>query len=444
MFLCASLVGFVTLFALCSVASAVGEPGDGLTDEQRSALKQNANPVVASKLRLTDDQMKWWRDARVSLFIHWGIYSVPGEGEWIMHNKQIPADQYATYAEKFTAAKFDADAWAALAKRGGMKYVVLTARHHDGFSLWDSPSSVGDFTSMHAPSKRDIIAEYTAAVRKAGLGVGLYYSPMDWRFPGYFKPRELPDSAQQMKQQTYGQIRELMSRYGRIDVLWYDGGWLAHKGSDADAAWLWDPITLNTMVRELQPGVVISPRSGWEGDFRCEEGSGEIKGPIRDYAWEKCLSLGKAWGYTSDQHTMPFDELLKHVVNAAVRGGNILINVGPDPEGVIPPGQVERVEQLGEWLGKYGASIYATRPGPFEPVDGVFGTTRRENTVYVHVLTWPEGGLTLPALPRALRGSRVLTGGEVAVDATPDQTRIVPAGGKTWPVVTIIELNLEP
>lgn len=435
-----ALLGIATL-ALCTRISVAD---DGLTDEQRSALKQNTDPVRAAALRLSDSQLQWWRGAKVGMFIHWGLYAVPGEGEWVMHNKKIPADEYAKYADGFTAVKFDAKAWADLAQRGGMKYAVLTARHHDGFSLWDSPSSHGHFTSMNAASKRDIIAEYTAAMRSAGIGVGIYYSPMDWRFPAYFKPHELPDNAQLMKQQTYGQIRELMSRYGKIDVLWYDGGWLAHKGSDADAAWLWDPITLNTMVRELQPNVVISPRSGWEGDFRCEEGAGEIKGPIRDYAWEKCLTLGRAWGYTKDRHTMALAEVQAHIVNAVTRGGNILINVGPDPEGVIPPEQVKVIEKLGQWLQTVGPAIYATRPGPFEPVDGVCGTTQRDRFVYVHVLRWPEGGLVLPSLPKPVKSSRVLTGGSVQVAATTEKTVLTPAPGTDRPAVTIIELELQP
>jgi alpha-L-fucosidase len=420
-----------------------GEASPALTDEQRSALKQNNDPVRASALRLSDADMQWWREARVGMFIHWGVYAVPGEGEWVMHNKKIPAEEYAKLADQFTAAKFDASEWARIAKSGGMRYMVLTARHHDGFSLWDSPSSYKQFTSMHAASHRDIIAEYTDAVSKAGLKVGIYYSPMDWRFSGYFHPVEQPESAQAMKQQGYGQIRELMSKYGKIDVLWYDGGWLAHQGTDADAAWLWDPIKLNTMVRELQPKIVISPRSGWEGDFRCEEGGGEIKGPIRKYAWEKCFSILGAWGYTKSRHLMPLNELITHVVNAAVRDGNTLINVGPDPEGVISADQVQRVAELGQWLSHYGQSIYGTRGGPFEPLDGVYGTTYRDNRIYVHVLKWPGETLELPALPGRLLSSRVLTGGSARVDASGTGTAITRKASGDAPVDTIVELELD-
>lgn len=415
----------------------------GLTDEQRSALKQNSNPVYASALRLSDADMNWWREARVGMFIHWGLYAVLGEGEWVMHNKKIPAEEYAKLADEFTAARFDAKEWAQIAKSGGMRYVVLTARHHDGFSLWDSPSSYQQFTSMHAVSHRDIIAEYTSAVREAGLKVGLYYSPMDWRFPGYFHPVEQPESALAMKQQGYGQVRELMSKYGRIDVLWYDGGWLAHQGTDADAAWFWDPIRLNTMVRELQPKVVISPRSGWEGDFRCEEGDGQIKGPIRKYAWEKCFSIFGAWGYTRQRQVMSLNELITHVVNAAVRDGNTLINVGPDPEGVISVDQAQRVAELGQWLDQYGQSIYGTRGGPFQPVDGVYGTTCRDNRIYVHVLKWANETLELPALPGELVSWRVLTGGSATVDASAAGTVITYTAAGGAPVDTILELELD-
>jgi alpha-L-fucosidase len=266
-----------------------------LTDEQRSALKQaSADPTLAPDLLLPEQDMAWWRDAKIGVFVHWGLYAIPARGEWYMHNEKVPADRYAQLARRFNPRHYDPDAWARLAADAGARYMVLTARHHDGFALWDSPASFGGFDARRSAARRDLVAPFVAAARRAGLHPGLYYSPMDWRFPGYFKPRELAADAQAMKRQGYGQVEELMSRYGRIDILWYDGGWLAHQGTDADAAWFWEPDRLNRMVRRHQPKVVISPRSGWQGDFDIKEGDAISTGPIRERAWEQCFSLSRA------------------------------------------------------------------------------------------------------------------------------------------------------
>ena len=268
------------MLTLLSNITAQELKGDELKSMEKYGGIMGDKGVIAPGLRLSAEQMKWWRDAKFGMFIHWGLYSIEGKGEWAMFNNKIPAEEYAKLADKFNPQHFDANIWAAVARNAGMKYMVLTARHHDGFALWNSPSAYLHFNSFETAAHRDFVKEYTAACRKAGLAVGIYYSPMDWRFPGYFKPLELAENAERMKKQGYGQVEELMKNYGKIDILWYDGGWLAHKGKDADAAWFWEPVKLNRMVRNYQPGVVISPRSGWEGDFQCNEGGGKIHGPI--------------------------------------------------------------------------------------------------------------------------------------------------------------------
>jgi alpha-L-fucosidase len=366
--------------------------------------------IIAPDLRLSVEQMEWWQDAKIGMFIHWGLYAIPAKGEWAMFKKKIPKEEYAKFANEFNPQHFDADIWADVAKDAGMKYMVLTARHHDGFALWDSPSSYGDFTSVKTAAKRDFVKEYTSACRKAGLGVGLYYSPMDWRFPGYFKPKELVENAELMKKQGYGQVEELMTNYGEIDILWYDGGWLAHNGTDADAAWFWEPVKLNKMVRRHQPNVVINPRSGWEGDFQCKEGGGKINGPIINEPWEKCLNLNQvSWGYRSIQNLMTLDEIILMLVNTVDRGGNILLNVGPDANGVIPDTHIARLKEVGDWLGKYGESIYGTRPGPFEPVDDVYGSVQKDNLIYIHLLRSIEK-LELPPLEKKIKSCKQLNG----------------------------------
>ena len=167
-------------------------------------------------------RIQWWRDAKFGLFIHWGVYSIPGRGEWVQWNEQIPVDQYAKLADQFHPDKFDPDAWAAAARDAGMKYVVLTSHHHDGFALFDDPQS--SFTSVKSAAHQDIVAAYVAAVRKAGLRVGLYYSPLDWRYPGFFFPNLYYSSAVALREQYHRQLNELASHYGKLDILWFDGG----------------------------------------------------------------------------------------------------------------------------------------------------------------------------------------------------------------------------
>ncbi|PCD03651.1 glycoside hydrolase family 29 [Sphingomonas spermidinifaciens] len=412
------------------------------TDEQRSAAKlANADPTLAPDLLLPDRDMAWWRDAKFGVFIHWGLYAIPAKGEWHMFNDKVPAAEYAKLAGQFDPQHYDPDAWARIASDAGARYMVMTARHHDGFSLFDSPASYGQYDSMHAAAKRDLIAPFVKAVRGAGLRVGLYYSPLDWRFPAYFRPRELPDNARLLKQQTYGQVEELMRGYGPLDILWYDGGWLAHQGTDADAAWFWEPDKLNRMVRRYQPKIVINPRSGWKGDFDTAEGPGPITGPIRARPWEKTFSISRtAWGYTRDDNVMSADEVIRLIVDAVIRNGNVLANMSPDPDGVVPPKQVETLRGVGKWLKAHGRAVYGTRPGPLQPVDGVYGTTQAGNSVFVHVLSWQGDTLTLP-LAGPVAAVRNLSGNAVEWKRVAGGLRLsVPASAREAPV-TVLEIR---
>jgi alpha-L-fucosidase len=409
---------------ICTVAAFMAVAGVGaqtVTDEQKSALKDaNGDPSLAPDLLLSEQDLAWWRDAKFGVFVHWGLYAIPAKGEWHMFNDKVPAEEYAKLADRFNPQRYDPDAWAKLARDAGARYMVMTARHHDGFSLFDSPSSYGRFDSVHSAARRDLIAPFVEAVRRNGLKVGLYYSPLDWRFPAYFRPRDLPDNARLLKQQTYGQVEELMRGYGTIDILWWDGGWLAHQGTDADAAWFWESDKLNRMVRSYQPKIVINPRSGWQGDFDIAEGGHTISGPIRARPWEKTFSLTRAWGFVHDENVMSSDQVVRMLVDAAVRNGNLLVNVGPDSDGAIPEKQAETLRGVGAWLRRYGHAVYNTRPGPLQPVDEVYGTTQTADSVFLHVLSWPEEQLFVPlAGPVAnivnLSGSKVewrpVTGG---------------------------------
>jgi len=441
----------IILFVFAALSTSVNAQQMG-KDELKSMQKSNSAfkggiaGVKGPGLNLPPEKMQWWENAKFGMFIHWGLYSIPASGEWTMFNKKISAEDYARFADQFHPKSFNADEWAAIAKSAGMKYMVMVAKHHDGFAMWNSPSSYHHFNSMETAAHTDFVAQYTAACRKAGLGVGIYYSPMDWRFPGYFDPKGQPENAALMKQQAYGQVEELMKNYGKIDILWYDGGWLSHKGTDADAAWFWEPLKLNTMVRQYQPDIVINPRSGMFGDFQVNEGGAEVKGPILDFPWEKCLSLnGPSWGYTKAKNVMSRASLLQMLVNVVDRGGNMLLNVGPDPDGVIPAAHVARLKEVGDWLSKNGESIYGTRPGPFEPVDSLYGSTHKGNMIYIHLImsskVTPE--LQLPAISHKLLSCHILNGQKVKFRQDKDGIKLDIDATQLDAAVTTIALKIK-
>lgn len=425
----------------CSSVLAAASPGE-IPDEERSALKQsNADPTLAPDLLLPEQDMTWWRDAKFGVFVHWGLYAIPAKGEWHMFNDKVPADEYAKLARRFNPRHYDPDLWASLARDAGARYMVLTTRHHDGFSLFASKASYGAYDAPHSAARRDFVAPFVQAVRRHGMRVGLYYSPLDWRFPAYFRPKELLDNARLLKQQTYGQVEELMRQYGLIDILWYDGGWLAHQGTDADAAWFWQPDKLNRMVRRAQPKIVINPRSGWQGDFEVEEGPSPIKGPIRRRPWEKTFSINGAWGYVPEEKVMSADEVVTLIVDAVVRNGNVLANIGPDADGVVPPKQSQTLRDVGRWLERYGRAVYGTRPGPLQPVDGVYGMTHSGDHLYLFVTSWPNAELALPALPSRVTGMRNLSGTEVQWRAGSDGFTVSVPVQDRGRAVTVLEIS---
>jgi alpha-L-fucosidase len=297
---------------------------------------------------------------------------------------------------------------------------------------------------MQAAAKRDFVKDYTDAFRKAGLRTGLYYSPMDWRFPGYFKPKEMADNAALMKKQAYEQIQELTTKYGTIDILWYDGGWLAHTGSDADAAWFWEPVRLNEMVRSNQPKCVINPRSGWNGDFQCDEGPHDITGNIIPIDWEKCFTIAYHWSYDAEEKVLPLENIIKIMIDCFVRGGNVLLNVAPNPDGEIPASQVERLKQIGAFMKKNGEAIYGTRSGPLEPVDHIYGMTCKGNHLYLHVQNMPVfDNMSLPALPQKIVSCQLLDGSPVPFEQNEKEISIKVPKEKWEPLDTVIKLVVE-
>jgi len=379
-------------------------------------------------------RIAWWRDAKFGLFMHWGVYSIPGRGEWVQWNEQIPVDEYAKLAGQFNPDKFDPDAWAAIAKSAGMKYTVLTARHHDGFALFDDPGS--NFTAMKSAAHRDFVADYVKAVRKIGLRVGLYYSPLDWRFPGFYFPDLYRPNAIELREQYHRQLNELASNYGKLDILWFDGGgvdWLGFGGVYFKGAWKarprgehyvgsfsWQDDEAVGNLRRLQPTVIINDRTDAAADFRSREGDRAMGNFENQHPWELCTTLTNgAWGYQKGATIKSLDAVIRLLVGAVGRDGNLLLNVGPRPDGQIEPEQAARLREVGDWLKKYGESIYATRGGPYLPGD--FGvSTYREKTIYLHLLNPVPSGkpLMLPALPAKVLDCSVLTGGKATCSQT--------------------------
>lgn len=406
-----------------------------------------------------EQRIAWWREARFGMFLHWGVYSIPGRGEWVQWSEQIPVDQYAKLADQFNPDHFDADAWAALAKEGGMKYMVLTARHHDGFALFDDPGS--SFTAMKSAAHRDFVADYVKAVRKAGLGVGLYYSPLDWRFPGFFFPGIYRQSAEELRAQYERQVKELASNYGKLDILWFDGGgdewlgfgglkWGGHgwegrpKDQPYTGAFDWNDEKTVGLLRQLQPGILVNDRTNAPADFRSREGDARLGDFDNQHPWELCTTITEgAWGYQPNAKVKPLAQLIRLLVGAAGRDGNLLLNVGPRPDGQIDPAQADRVREIGRWLRANGESIYGTRGGPWLP--GAYGvSTHNGRFVYIHVLDLAaDSNLVLPTLPVHIRKASVLNGSDLQFEQSDKVLTVKMPSGSRDAVDTILKLELD-
>jgi len=369
---------------------------------------------VSSEIPPYEERIKWFHQARFGIIVHWGLYSIPGRGEWVMKNERIPADEYAQLAKKFNPKKFDADEWAELAKEAGAKYMVFTTRHHDGFCLYDS--KVSDFTSVKTAAKRDFVAEYVKAVRKAGLKVGLYYSLLDWRFPGFFDLKSKPDSAKAMVAQAQAQIEELMTHYGKIDYFWYDGSWIPGLQKD-EIAEFWETKGINAMVRKLQPHILINNRSGSPEDIDSYTPASKINEKEPGRGWETSMPIGDrgGWGYLHNNPNMKsVTQLIQHLVEAAAGEGNCLLNIGPKPDGTVRKEEVDRLRAIGKWLSANGESIYGSERSPFDRK--MLGrTTAKGNIVYAHVFHWPkQGEITFPSIMNKVKSATVLSTGQQA------------------------------
>lgn len=368
---------------------------------------------------------QWFEQARFGMFIHWGLYSLLGRGEWALNRERIPLDDYVKLADEFAAADYDPHAWAALARDAGMKYVVLTTKHHEGFCLWDS--KICAFNATRSAARRDLLGEFVEAVRGAGLKVGLYYSLGDWFNPDWTRGWQGDEEAKsRFMDYTHALVRELMTGYGRIDVLWYD---LPQCFSPAE----WRSVELNAMARSLQPHILINNRAMTTEDFATPEQHISAAPPGR--MWEACMTLNDNWGFVpSDRNFKSPRAVVLSLAGVASGAGNLLLNVGPDGRGAIPPESRDILKKVGRWLRTHGESIYASERHALSFY--LFGpVTRRGSTVYLHLKNYfgPElivGGLTNNVLSATLlstgeplqaerRGAQVFLRG--LPDTSPDE-----------------------
>jgi len=332
-------------------------------------------------------RMKWWHEAKFGMFIHFGVYSVIGRGEWVMNTEAIPVAEYEQLAPRFNPKPHAARDWAKLAKRAGMKYMVMTTKHHDGFCLFDTK-----FTNYCAPKQacgRDLVAEYIEAARAEGLRFGFYYSLMDWHHPDGARCAEDESARKRFVDYTHGLVRELMTNYGKVDILWYDYPWpLSPEG--------WESVKMNRMVREIQPDIIINDRSRLPEDFRTPEQ--QVQSAPAGHAWETCMTMNGSWGYhKGDDDWKTPKQILRYLITCAQLGGNYLLNIGPKADGSVPEESVRILNVIGKWMDKYGETIYGTDKG---------------NTLYIHVSSWPGEELTIGGLQTKVESARLLPSGE--------------------------------
>ncbi|MEN6645488.1 MAG: alpha-L-fucosidase [Armatimonadia bacterium] len=380
-----------------------------------------AKPV---KKQTREDVIEWFKDVKFGMFIHWGVYALLGKGEWIRNVGQIPEEEYVKLPPKFNPTKFDPDEWAALAKRAGMKYMVFTTKHHDGFCMWDTKTT--DYKITNTPYGKDVLAMLHKAFEKKGVRAGYYFSVMDWHHPDYLprlgweaetRPAEGADPKRFVKYMQ-AQIKEIVSR--DPFVLWYDGGWM--NAPDEYAA-----VETNAMARKINPDILINDRMFTKEDLTTPEQRIPPTG-IKDengnpVLWEACITMTSHWwGYDKYEKVYKTPEfLIRMLVDIVSKGGNLLLNIGPKPDGTIQKEFVDRLVAIGKWMDKYSDAIYGTTASPFNLLPFYGRVTTKGDKLYVHVFEWPGDQIArLPNLSNQIKKAYLLEKGKPKLEVERD------------------------
>ena len=409
-------IAFAALLAGVS-ADQVGPPG----------MPPGAAPNAA--------RLEWWREARFGMFIHWGPVSIKGTEIGWSRGGEIPIEEYDNLYKQFNPTKFNADEWVAIAKAAGMKYIVLTTKHHDGFCLWNTKQT--DYNVMGSPFGRDVVRELSDACKRQGIRFGTYYSVCDWHHPAFpfgspggttNKPN--PD-LEAYTQYLTNEVTELIKNYGPLNTLWFD----VSQGFDAERG-----KKVVDYVRSLQPDILVNNRCSNPGDYDTPE---QTVGAFHlDRPWETCMTICQQWAWKPNDTMKSLQECLQTLIRCAGGDGNLLFNVGPMPTGEIEGRQVDRLKEMGAWLNQYGASVYGTRGGPYKPSKAL-ASTRAGNSIYLHILKWEGDTLSLPPLPRKVVGSALLTGGTAEVTQTDQAITVRVPAGNQQEIDTLVRLDLD-
>jgi alpha-L-fucosidase len=438
--------------------------------------------MANQRIEAQTHRMRWFNAARFGMFIHWGLYAIPARGEWVRSVERMSQEEYLGYFKEFNPSRYQPQEWAKLAKKAGMKYAVMTAKHHDGFCLWDTAFT--DFKAPNTPAARDLVKEYLEAFRAEGIKTGLYFSLIDWRHPDFphYGDRHHPmrdnkaygnenRNFDRYLEFMHGQVRELLTHYGPLDSMWFDFSYDSLTGET------WKAAELITMARSLQPHLIIDNRlegsgenSGsiltadpapWAGDFACPEQMippegirNELGKPV---PWEACITLNNHWGYAAaDRHWKPADMVVRMLVECVSKNGNLLLNVGPDAQGRIPAEAVDILEEVGQWMRHNGESIYCCgEAGLDKPEWGRF--TRNGPILYAHIYEPQAGGVCLPNLAGKIAKLRLLAdGSEIRLSGywnLREYNRhayffLNPHSGDNYPlpdsIDTVVEITLNP
>ena len=414
---------------LLGAGAAVASLGVGPHAFAQTAASGESGRSIDSPTADQVRRLKWWHEARFGMFIHFGLYSQHARHEWAMEDEAIPIAEYTSLAPVFNPVPGSARAWAKLAKAAGMKYMVMTTKHHEGFCNFDT--KLTDYCATKQGPKRDLVREYVEAARAEGLRVGFYYSLMDWHHPDGARCATDEAARKRFVEYTHGLIRELMTNYGKIDVLWYDVSWpLDVEG--------WESERMNKMVFELQPDIIVNNRNHLPGDFSTPEQ--KIVAEKDGRAWESCMTLNDSWGFQrADDNWKSSKTIVRNLISCAHDGGNYLLNIGPKPDGGIPEESIRVLSEVGQWMAQNGDTIYKAEI--CQPSRSTYASfSRIGNTLFMHVHFWPGSDVAISGLMVKVKSARLLkTNQQLTFSQDPYRVHItgMPVDAPDTPVTTI-------